>query len=310
MRREFSAWLEAYAGEHPKVVVLTGDLGFQALEGVRARIGERFVNLGVSEQNMVSVAAALASEGLAPLCYSIAPFAVFRPAEQIRLDVCVHGLSVKIIGNGGGYGYGIMGSTHHALEDLAVLSSFAGLNCFIPVTGADVASACAAMMATPGPGYLRLNLGQLPAGFTLEEPFAALRQVRPEARAPGSAPARLTVIGLGPAVLPALSAAPAETDCFVVSRMPLGELSPAVMASLRRTGRLLVLEEHVERGGLAEHLALALLRAGLAPRIWTRCALGYPSKRYGSQQFHQRECGLDAESLRSLIPSLTQESVP
>src|SRR5690242_17673469 len=103
--------------------MLTGDLGYQALEGVREKLKDRFINAGVSEQNMVSVAAALASEGLEPLCYSIAPFAVFRPAEQIRLDVCLHGLGVKIVGNGGGYGYGIMGSTHHAIEDVAVLSS-------------------------------------------------------------------------------------------------------------------------------------------------------------------------------------------
>ena len=102
MRKEFAAWLEAYGAREERVVVLTGDLGFQALEGVRARLGHRFVNAGVAEQNMVSMAAGLASEGLRPFCYSIAPFAVFRPAEQIRLDVCVHDLDVKIVGNGGG----------------------------------------------------------------------------------------------------------------------------------------------------------------------------------------------------------------
>ena len=126
---------------------------------------------------MVSVAAGLASEGLRALCYSIAPFAVFRPAEQIRLDVCIHGLDVKVVGNGGGYGYGIMGSTHHAIEDIAVLSAFPHMHCFVPVTGDDVAVCADAMMAEVGPGYLRLNLGSLPPGFTLGGPFAPLRRV-------------------------------------------------------------------------------------------------------------------------------------
>lgn len=301
MRRGFSAWLEAYAGADERVVVLTGDLGFQALEPVRARIGPRFVNMGVSEQNMVSVAAGLASEGLVPFCYSIAPFAVFRPAEQIRLDVCVHGLGVKVVGNGGGYGYGVMGSTHHALEDVAVLSSFPGMSCFVPVTGDDVAATADAMMSTPGPSYLRLNMGKLPPAFSLEAPFAPVRRVS----GPGGAGASagLTVVGLGPIVLNTLEAEVPDgaVDWFVVSRVPVPTLPEALVESVRRTGRLLVIEEHVERGGLAEHLALALLRRGLAPRLWTRAALGYPSKTYGSQQFHQRECGLDAVALGALL---------
>lgn len=292
MRKELCAWLEAYAGEHEDVIVLTGDLGFQALEGVRARIGERFVNAGVSEQNMISVAAGLASEGLRPICYSIAPFAVFRPAEQIRLDVCLHGLDVKIVGNGGGYGYGIMGATHHALEDIAVLSSFPGMTCYVPVTGADVPAVADAMMASRRPGYLRMNMGALPAGRSLEAPFAAVRRILPAPDAP-----LLTVVALGPIALHALDP---RAECFAVSAVPFTP-SEALLESVRRTGRLLVIEEHVERGGIAEHLALALLRAGIAPRVWTRSAAGYPSRSYGSQAFHQRESGLDAAALAALI---------
>lgn len=90
MRKEFSATIEGMAKTNTNLVFLTGDLGFLALENVKSVLQERFLNMGVSEQNMISVAAALASEGLMPICYSIAPFTVFRPAEQIRLDVCLH----------------------------------------------------------------------------------------------------------------------------------------------------------------------------------------------------------------------------
>lgn len=300
MRVEFCAWLEEYAARHKDVVVLTGDLGFQALEKVQARIGDRFVNMGVSEQNMVSVAAGLASEGLRPFCYSIAPFAVFRPAEQIRLDVCLHKLAVKFVGNGGGYGYGIMGATHHALEDIAVLSSFPHMSCFVPVTGTDVATTGDAMMDTPGPSYLRLNRGELPKGFSLATPFAPVRRIA----GPEGSPARLTVVGLGAVVQNALAAAavpPGAVDWFVVSQVPIPAFPSSLRESIARTGKLVVVEEHVERGGLAEHLSLALLREGLAPKVWTRSAQGYPSSKYGSQAFHQRESQMDPESLSSLI---------
>ena len=304
MRREFAAWLENYAAGEQRAVVLTGDLGFQALEGVRARIGERFVNMGVSEQNLISVGAALASQGLRPFCYSIAPFAVFRPAEQIRLDVCLHDLDVKVVGNGGGYGYGIMGSTHHAIEDLAVLSSFQNMRCFIPVTGADVAPTGDALMAYVGPGYLRLNLGVLPPGYALSTQFAPVRRITSDS---AQDTAKVTVIALGPMALNALGPATqtGRAEVFVVSQLPLPELSRELLESVSRTNRVIIAEEHVERGGLAEHLALKFLQHGLAPKLETRAARGYPGKNYGSQKGHQQQSELDTASLLALIDRLS-----
>ena len=114
------------------------------------------MKMGVCEQNMISVAAGLAQQGLIPLPgYSIAPFAVFRPYEQIRVDLALHQMNVKIVGNGGGYGYGIMGATHHALEDIAVLSALPHFACFIPLCNSDVDCACVALFRHVGPCYLK-----------------------------------------------------------------------------------------------------------------------------------------------------------
>src|SRR5438270_636079 len=121
-----------------RVVFLTGDLGFRALEPLRQRMGSRFINAGVAEQNMVSVAAGLARAGLLPWTYSIAPFIYARPYEQIRNDVCLHDLPVRLVGNGGGYGYGVMGATHHALEDYGSLMGLQNLHAFIPAFARDV----------------------------------------------------------------------------------------------------------------------------------------------------------------------------
>jgi transketolase len=117
----------------PEMMFLTGDLGFMALEPLQAAMGPRFINAGVSEQNMISVAAGMARQGFEVWAYSIAPFCYARPFEQIRNDVTFHKLPVKLVGNGGGYGYGVMGPTHHAIEDYGVLLCLPNMAVYAPV---------------------------------------------------------------------------------------------------------------------------------------------------------------------------------
>src|SRR5262249_32417882 len=192
MRKEFSSWIENFGRNESRFIFLTGDLGFAALENVQAALQERFVNMGVCEQNMISVAAGLAQQGLMPACYSIAPFAVFRPYEQIRVDLSLHNMNVKIVGNGGGYGYGIMGATHHALEDIAVVSTLQHVVCFIPLCNSDVEGACEALFRYVGPSYLRLGFGVWPDDAAKLQAFGPIRKLaasRPERP-------KVTIVGL------------------------------------------------------------------------------------------------------------------
>ncbi|TSC74946.1 MAG: transketolase [Parcubacteria group bacterium Gr01-1014_44] len=301
MRKEFSKTMEIIAAENKKVIFLTGDLGFMALENVRAAIKDRFINAGVSEQNMISMAAGLASQGLIPICYSIAPFAVFRPAEQIRVDICLHNMNVKIVGNGGGYGYGIMGSTHHALEDLAVLSSFQNMKCYVPFCNEDAEEVVKVMMEWIGPSYLRLGLGPKPTWLKLPK-YTHTRKL-----ADGRS---VTIVSIGPIILNALKAIEVMpekdlVDLFVVSEMPLPTITTALQNSLKKTKRLIVLEEHVSRGGLAENLSLLLMKQGISCRLISLCAQGYPNGLYGSQGYHQKINKLDSESIIKTIKKIT-----
>ena len=159
-------------------VFLTGDLGFMALEPVQAAFGDRFINAGVAEQNMISVAAGLAITGLGVWVYSIAPFCYARPFEQIRNDVSLHKLPVHLVGNGGGYGYGVMGATHHALEDYGVLLTLQGMKAFAPAFDADLDPIVARMQFWEGPSYLRLGRDELPETFRLPayQPWRRLTQ--------------------------------------------------------------------------------------------------------------------------------------
>jgi transketolase len=300
MRKEFSAAIEKEAGNDPNIIFITGDLGFMALENVRDVMGSRFINAGVSEQNMITLAAGLASQGLRPICYSIAPFAVFRPAEQIRLDVCLHDMDVKIIGNGGGYGYGIMGATHHAIEDIAVLSAFQNMKCFIPFCNEDVVGAVNAMMERKGPSYLRLGFGIKPADIILPR-FAPVRKI--------CSGVNITIAAMGPVglnVIAAMEQNDMTNDFFVFSEMPQLTLTDEFMQSIFSTGKLLIVEEHVSRGGLGEMLALMLMKEPVKCKVVHKCALGYPGGLYGSQKFHQKLCGLDASALSITIKELSK----
>ena len=302
MRKEFSEWIEAFGTREHGLIFLTGDLGFGALEKVQAALGPRFLNMGVSEQNMVAVAAGLARQGLSPLCYSIAPFTVFRPLEQIRLDVALHNLPVKIVGNGGGYGYGIMGASHHALEDLAVLSCLPNFLCIVPLCDADVAGACDALFQYKGPAYLRLGLGKWPDKLGALPAFGAVRQlVATTEKRP-----KLTIAGIGPVLLNTLpwTADNQQTDVFAISTLPIPALTDALIHSVRTSGQLLVIEEHTGRGGMGEHLSASLSRAGISFKLHHCHATGYPGGRYGSQRYHQQQSGLDAVSLQSTVAAL------
>src|SRR6187551_424012 len=188
MRVDFVKAVELVLARDADALFVTGDLGFNALEGLVAKYGKRFINAGVAEQGMIGLAAGIALTGKRPWVYSIAPFATYRCLEQIRNDVCLHRLPVRIAGNGGGYTYGIMGATHHALEDLAALRPLPNMRLFFPCENAHVAAAVAQMATLRGPSYIRLAISPYTTPMTplSEQPQTLTRQyaARRDPRAP------------------------------------------------------------------------------------------------------------------------------
>jgi transketolase len=283
---------------HPDFVFLTGDLGFRALEPLRDALGARFINAGVAEQNMISVAAGLARNGLRPWAYSIAPFIYARPFEQVRNDVCLHGLPVVLVGNGGGYGYGVMGATHHALEDYGVLLTLPRMRVEIPAFDADLPAVVARLFEADGPRYLRLGLSEEPRGWK-PPAFAPWRKLTTGEGA--------TIVAVGPlagALWGPLSELSIDIrpNLWALGELPIDAFPEELRSDLVVSKLLCVIEEHVAHGGVGGMLAARLLETECIPtRFVHRAALGYPSGRYGSQKYHRRECGLDPESVIALL---------
>ena len=280
----------------PDFVFLTGDLGFMALEPVQRAAGARFINAGVAEQNMVSVAAGLASSGLKTWVYSIAPFVYARPFEQIRNDVCQHDLPVFLVGNGGGYAYGVMGATHHALEDYGVMLTLPNMTAYVPAFAQDVAPIITQIEAAGRPAYLRLGRDEKPKDLSLP-PYAAWRNVLS-----GGGPVLLIVGPLAGSIIGALMRLPPgeRPSVWVLSELSAHQpsLPEAFLRDVRRANRLMVVEEHVAQGSVGQMLARELLLRGAAPaRFEHHVARGYPSGNYGSQLYHRKECGLDPDAV-------------
>ena len=299
MRDEFARTIIALDGKRSDLVFITADVGYMAVEGIAEAFGDRFINVGIAEQNMVSLAAGLAREGHLAWVYGIAPFVTFRPYEQIRTDVCLHSLPVKLVGNGGGYGYGIMGATHHALEDVGAMRALPNMRLYLPLTAADVRQAVNMMAQDPLPNYLRLNA---PAPVPGEAPpFAPWRKLKPGRKC--------VVIGIGPVVgnLYELGdqALLDDIEIWSVGLLPLEEMPADLLASIREKQRVVAIEEHYRACGLAEALSHHLLIHGVCPRSFTSlAALGYPSGRYGSQRWHQEESGLAGRALYSSLAKI------
>ncbi len=157
MRHTFINTLTALAENNKDIFLLCGDLGYSVLEPFAAKFPDRFLNIGIAEQNMTQVAVGLAREGYNVFTYSIGNFPTLRCMEQIRYDVCYHQANVKIVAVGAGYAYGPQGVSHHTTEDIAMLRAIPNMLVCAPADPVEAAAAANFMAAYAGPGYVRIN---------------------------------------------------------------------------------------------------------------------------------------------------------
>ena len=304
MRKELCDALVGRA-QDKDMVFLTGDLGYMALEPLRDTLGKRFINAGVAEQNMISVAAAMAKDGWQPWCYSIAPFCYARPFEQIRNDVCLHDLPVKLLANGGGYGYGVMGPTHHAVDDYAVMLALPFMKVYVPCFNEDVEPTIHAAAAPAHPAYVRLGRGELPDGEICPK-YAPWRRVLI-----GDGPVVVVTGPIGGAVWGALRRLPADQrpDLWICSELPIvrGTLPDTLIERLAAAPGVVTIEEHIAHGGLNAMLAQELLTQGISVKSYTGLtAAGLALGTYGSQQYLRNHSGLSLEAIVNAVTTVSR----
>lgn len=157
MRNAFIEELVSLADKNDRIALVVGDLGYSVIEPFAERFPDRFINSGVAEQNMMGLAAGMASEGYQVFVYSIANFPTFRCAEQIRNDVDYHQLSVTVVSVGGGLAYGNLGYSHHAVQDYGLMRLMPNMLIASPGDPMEVRACMRYLTSNPQPSYLRLG---------------------------------------------------------------------------------------------------------------------------------------------------------
>ena len=259
MRASFIAELMECADQDPRIWLVTGDLGYAVLEPFAERFPQRYVNAGVAEQNMIGVAAGLARSGATVFVYSIANFPTFRCLEQIRNDVCYAGAAVTIVSVGSGFSYGSHGSTHHAIEDLAVMRSLPGIVVVSPGDPSEARFATRALADLAAPAYLRLGkAGEAIVDARAGDEFALgqMRLIRDGAD--------ITLVATGSVLAMVDAAAEAlERDGISARVYSAHTLKPfdkeTLLRAMSETAGIVTVEEHRLVGGLRSAMAEALL---------------------------------------------------
>lgn len=249
MRNAFLDTLYELALENERIVFITGDLGFRVVEKFMENIPNQFLNAGVAEQNMTGIAAGMALSGKISFTYSIANFPTLRCLEQIRNDVCYHDANVKIVSVGGGFAYGAMSVTHHAMEDLGVMRCMPNLTVIAPGDPVEARAATRAIVAHDGPVYLRLGKAGEPTVHADKIDFRIGKSILFRE---GS---DLTLITTGGMLWTARAAAEKlDAEGIRTRIVSMHTLKPidaeAVLAAARETKAVLTLEEHSIVGGL------------------------------------------------------------
>lgn len=304
MRNAFLDTLFELAQQDERVVFITGDLGYRVVEKFMEQRPRQFLNAGVAEQNMTGLAAGMALSGKIVFTYSIGNFPTMRCLEQIRNDVCYHEANVKIVTVGGGFAYGPMGMTHHAIEDLAVMRAIPGLMVVAPGDPVETRAATRAITAHPGPCYLRLGKAGEPTVHTGPIDFQLGRAIRfREGR-------DLTLISTGGMLQTAAKAAERLASQGIQTRvLSMHTLKPldegAVLAAARETGCVATLEEHSVNGSLGSAVSELLAETWDVKVPFKR--IGMPpifSPHIGSQEYMLQKHGLNEEAVAAVLLTL------
>ncbi len=303
MRDTFTRCLERYAETHPELVLVTGDLGFGVLKSYMERFPDQFLNAGIAEQAMMSMAAGMALEGRTVVVYSIGNFPTLRCLEQIRNCCAYHEVNVKIVCVGAGFVYGTLGMTHHATEDMGALRILPGVKVYAPADGVETEAVMGPFLSEPGVAYLRIGRGGEPH-FHEEGSLAGYRCGQALEQFAGTDAYILTAGGILGSAVDAAKRLEAQGLSVGVASFPT--IKPLDEAYLRdisaRVPILFTLEEHTILGGFGGAVCEAVCgMTGPRPRVVrlglndTYCAL------VGNQQYLEKHFGLDGEGVAQRV---------
>jgi transketolase len=302
-RETYGKTLVELGRQNKDIVVLDADLSPSTMTSFFAReFPDRFFNFGLEEQNMIGIAAGLAASGKIVFASSFAIFVSCRCFDQLRLCLSQPELNVKIVATHGGITVGEDGTSHHAIEDLALYCALPGFTVVVPADAIEVAEAIRVAASDYGPFYIRLSRPKTPIVYPESYHFTLGKAVTMRQGTDA------TVIAVGIMVAKALEAADILArqgiDCRVINMHTLKPLDEtAVVKAASETGAIVVAEEHLAQGGLGSRVAQTVAREKPVPMEFVNLGDRYASS--GKAEELLQRYGLTArdieESVRSAV---------
>lgn len=295
MRKAFLQTLLHIAKHDRRIFLLTGDLGYSVLEPFAEDFPDRYLNVGVAEQNMAGIAAGLAKEGFVPFIYSIGNFSTLRCMEQIRYDICYHNLNVKVVAVGGGFSYGAAGASHHCTEDFGMLRVIPNIAVCSPADPEEARQLTALIAQHDSPCYLRLGKGGEKSQHTSDFKLAWGKAIQVRSGQ------ETAVFATGPI----LEHVKQELESSVSARSALYSFpfvkpldQELLLKAAQQYSRIITIEEHQRSGGFGSALLESyndmLERGALKqiPKIERRAIPDLFFREGGSQNYLRQKSGL------------------
>jgi transketolase len=303
MRKAFIQGLIESARTDESIFLLVGDVGYSLVEPFAQEFPDRFINIGIAEQNMIGIATGLAMCEKTVFIYSLANFPTLRCVEQIRNDICYHQANVKVVASGGGLAYGALGVTHHVTEDLGIMRALPNMTVIAPADPMESALATKAIAKWSGPCYLRLVKTGDPPIHKVTPDFQIGKAILVQ---DGS---DVTLIATGGILKNVMQAAEHLSQqgiqCRVLSMPTIKPLDiDAVLAAARETGAIVTIEEHNIIGGLGSAVSEVLAEWGRGvtfKRIGLNDTFCY---QVGSQAHLQKLYSLSVEYIAEVAQSI------
>ena len=254
-RKIFTETILELAKENPEIMVLATDSrGSVTLNEFAEKLPEQFIEIGIAEQNLVGVSAGLATGGLKPFACAPACFISARSFEQVKVDLAYSNTNVKLIGISGGVSYGALGTSHHSLQDIAMMRATAGMTVILPCDNTQTKQLTKTLVNFDGPVYVRMGRGAVEDVYEKEAEFiiGKANQI-----ADGT---DITIIGTGETVILAKKAAKElKKDGISARVLDMHTLKPldteAILTAAEETGKIITIEEHYALGGLGGAVA-------------------------------------------------------
>jgi len=307
MRNAMMESLMNLAEKDSDLMLLTGDLGFGVFEEFEKRHPKQFLNVGVSEQNMIGIASGLALKGKKVFVYSIGNFPTLRCLEQIRNDACYHQLNINIVAMGAGFSYGALGMSHHATEDIAIMSSLPEVTVLSPSTKDEAKQLVNNAYFEKGVCYIRIDKSSI----TSDVPNPDIKIGNAYTLAEGGS--GIIIFATGGIAEEAIKARSALLEEGVyVEVASISTVKPIdrefILSKSKQNNYVITLEEHNTFNGLGTLIANLLYEEGVFNKKFTKLGVDdeYVSI-VGSQKFLREYCGIDAISIKSIIKKYISE---